>query len=54
MRIRRDLFIPAILALGAAASLLTGSVMPVAAAYAPSAHVQAAAASANPNMFYRG
>jgi hypothetical protein len=50
MRIRRDLFIPAILALGVAGSLLTGSAMPVAAAYAPSVHVQAAA----PNMYYHG
>jgi hypothetical protein len=50
MRIRRDLFIPAILALGVAGSLLTGSAMPVAASYAPSVHVQAAA----PTTFYHG
>ena len=52
MRIRRDLIIPAILALGVAGSLLTGSAMPIAAACAPSVHVQAAAASANPKMVY--
>jgi hypothetical protein len=50
MRIRRDLFIPAILALSVAGSLLTASAMPIAAAYAPSVHVQAAA----PSMGYRG
>jgi hypothetical protein len=54
MRIGRDLIIPAILALGVAGSLLTGSAMPVAAGHAPSVHVQAAAASAGPNIFYRG
>src|ERR1019366_9423818 len=54
MRIRRELFIPAILALGGAGSLLTGSAMPIAAACAPSVHVQAAAASANPKMVYHG
>jgi hypothetical protein len=50
MRIRRDLFIPAILALGVAGSLFTGSAMPIAAAHAPSVNVQAAA----PNMFFHG
>jgi hypothetical protein len=54
MRIRRDLIIPAILALGVAGSLLTGSAVPVAAGHAPSVHVQAAAASANPKMAYHG
>jgi hypothetical protein len=54
MRIRRDLFIPAILTLGVAGSLLTGSAMPVVAAYAPTAHVQVAAASAIPKMLYHG
>jgi hypothetical protein len=52
MRIRRDLIIPAILALGVAGSLLTGSAVPVAAGLAPTVHVQAAAASANPKMVY--
>jgi hypothetical protein len=50
MRIRRDLIIPAILALGVAGSLLTGSAVPVAAGLAPTVHVQAAA----PQMVYRG
>jgi hypothetical protein len=50
MRIRRDLIIPAILALGVAGSLLTGSAVPVAAAHTPSVQVQAAA----PNMFFHG
>jgi hypothetical protein len=50
MRIRRDLIIPAILALGVAGSLLTGSAVPVAAANTPSVHVLAAA----PNMPYHG
>ena len=50
MRIRRDLIIPAILALGVAGSLLTGSAVPVAAAHAPGVQVQAAA----PNVFFHG
>jgi hypothetical protein len=54
MRIGRDLIIPAILALGVAGSLLTGSAMPVAAGPVASVHVQAAAASASPKVFYRG
>ena len=54
MRIRRDLIIPAILALGVAGSLLTGSAVPVAAGLAPSVHVQAATASASPKMVFHG
>lgn len=54
MRIGRAVIIPAVLALGVAASLLTGSAMSAAAGPAPSAHVQAAAVSAAPNTFYHG
>jgi len=54
MRIRRDIIIPAILALSAAGSILAGSAMPVAAAQAPSVHVQAAAKSATPGVMYNG
>jgi hypothetical protein len=38
MRIKRAIVISAILALGAAGSILAGSVVPAAAAQAPSAH----------------
>jgi hypothetical protein len=41
MRIRRAVIIPAILALGAAGSILAGSAAPAVAAQAPSAHVLA-------------
>ena len=54
MRIRRVLIIPVILALGVAGSILSGSAMSAAAGHAPSVHVQGAAASANPNMYYHG
>jgi hypothetical protein len=52
MRIRQAIIIPAILALGAAGSILAAPVIPIAAAHAPSLHVQAAAPSANPNLYY--
>jgi hypothetical protein len=51
MRIGRTIIIPAILALGAAGSILAGSAMPVAAGHAPSVHVQAVAIS---GMYYHG
>jgi hypothetical protein len=51
MRIGRAIIIPAILALGAAGSILAASAMPAAAGPAPSVHVQAAAA---PNTYYHG
>jgi hypothetical protein len=54
MRIGRSIIVPAILALGVAGSLLTGSAIPVAAGHAASVHVQAAAAPASPKMVYRG
>jgi hypothetical protein len=52
MRIGRAIIIPAILALGAAGSIVAGSAMPAVATHAPSLHVQAAATSVNPNLFY--
>ena len=52
MRIGRVIIIPAILVLGAAGSILAGPAIPIAAAHAPSMHVQAAAPSANPNLYY--
>lgn len=42
MRIGRAIIIPAILALGAAGSILAASATPVSAAHARSGHVQAA------------
>ena len=54
MRIGRALIIPAILALGVAGSILSGSAMPVAAVHAPSVHVQAVTVSSVPNMYYHG
>ncbi len=52
MRIGRAIIIPAILALGAAGSILAGSAVPVAAVHAPSVHVQAATVSVNPSTLY--
>jgi hypothetical protein len=52
MRIGRAIIIPAILALGAAGTILAGSAMPIAAGHAPSLHVQAASSSAAPNLYY--
>jgi hypothetical protein len=55
MRIKRTIIIPAILALGAAGSILAGSAVPAVpavAAQAPAAHVLAAAPSASPNSYY--
>jgi hypothetical protein len=54
MRVGRAIIIPAILALGAAGSILAGSAAPVMAAQAPIAHVQAAAPSATPGYVYYG
>jgi hypothetical protein len=51
VRIRRAIIIPAILALGAAGSILAGSATPVAAAHAPSAQVLAAS-RAHPHVYY--
>jgi hypothetical protein len=54
MRIGRAIILPAILALGVAGSLLTGSAMSAAAGHEAGAHVQAAAASAIPDILYHG
>lgn len=50
MAIKRRIIIPAILALGAAGSILVGSTAPAVAAQGHSAHVVAAA----PHTFYHG
>ena len=47
MRIRRAIIIPAILALGAAGSLLTGVASAATVTAAPAAH-------SSPNVYYRG
>jgi hypothetical protein len=52
MRIRRTIIIPAILALGAAGSILAGSAASAAAAQASAVHVVAATASASPNFVH--
>jgi hypothetical protein len=52
MRFGRAIIAPAILALGAAGSILAGSAVPAAAAQVPSAHVQATASYACPYMHY--
>jgi hypothetical protein len=50
MRIARTIVIPAILTLGVAGSLLSGSAIPVAAQHPATVHVLAAA----PHMVYHG
>jgi hypothetical protein len=52
MLIRRAVIVRAILALGAAGSILAGSVASVAMAQAPSAYVVAAAPSATTHTHY--
>ena len=52
MRIGRAIIIPAIIALGATGSVTAGSVMPVVAAPAHSAHVQTVTASAIAGVRY--
>jgi hypothetical protein len=52
MRIGRVLSIPAILVLGVAGSILSGSAMPVATVHAPAVHMQPAAVSLAPQMYY--
>jgi hypothetical protein len=54
MSVKKSVIIPAILALGAAGSILTGSAASVAAAQAPTVHVVAATSSAGPNFHYHG
>jgi hypothetical protein len=52
MRIGRAIIIPAILALGVAGSLLTGSAMSAAAAHQATVNVHVAALTARPDTFY--
>jgi hypothetical protein len=52
MRIGRAIFIPAILALGAAGSILASSAAPVAAAFTPGAHVQSSTSSGDTRLYY--
>jgi hypothetical protein len=52
MRIGRAIIIPAIIALGAAGSILSASAMPAAAGHAPSVHIQASGTSPVPKVFY--
>jgi hypothetical protein len=55
MRIGRTVLIPAILALGVAASVLAGAEMSAAAAGTPSVHVQqVTATTVSPLMHYHG
>ncbi len=52
MRIKRAIIIPALLALGAAGSVMAGSAVPLAAAHAPAVHASALAANGGPAVFY--
>jgi len=54
MRIGRIVVIPSILALSVAGAVLTGSGISAAVTHAPSAHVQASASSAGPDVYYHG
>jgi hypothetical protein len=54
MRIKRAVIIPAILALGAAGSILAASAAPVAASQASSIHVVSTGISASPDTMYDG
>ncbi len=52
MHIGRAIIIPAILALGASASILAGSAVAVSVAQAPAAHVHLTDSSKVSNLFY--
>ncbi len=52
MRTMRSVIIPAILALGAAGSILAGSAAPAVVAQAPAAHVLAVAHADTPSVYY--
>ena len=54
MRIGRKIIIPAILALGAAGSILASSAASATVAQAPAAHVLATTSHAIPNLYYHG
>jgi hypothetical protein len=51
MRIGRAIIIPAVLALGVAGSVLTGSAISVAATHAPRVHVQSGTDAVKPDIF---
>jgi hypothetical protein len=53
MSIRRTIIIPAILALGAAGSILASSAATAAVAQAPAAHVLAATSTVQPSLHYQ-
>jgi hypothetical protein len=52
MHIGRAIIIPAIIALGAAGSIMSSSAMSAATAHAPVVHAQAVGASPIPNIYY--
>jgi hypothetical protein len=52
MRVGRKIIIPAILALGAAGSILASSAATAAVAQAPASHVVATTAHASPSLYY--
>jgi hypothetical protein len=54
MRIGRAIIIPAILALGVAGSVLSGSAMAATAQHTPSVHSHAVAARISPDILYHG
>ncbi len=54
MRIRRAIIIPAVLALGVAGSVLSGSEIALAAGHAPSVHMPAPAPPAVFGLYYHG
>jgi hypothetical protein len=51
MRIGRAIIIPAVLALGVAGSVLSGSAISAATGHAPSVHVQTVASSAGHKVY---
>lgn len=54
MRIGRAILIPAILVLGTATPVLSGSGISAAAGHAPSAHVLVSTSSVIPHPYYHG
>src|SRR5258708_28504588 len=52
MRIRRPVIVPALVALGAAGLILSGSAISPTASHAPAVHAQAASTTIGPNMYY--
>ena len=52
MSFGRAVIIPAILALGAAGSILAGSAVPAAAALSPASHIQSPTTFMKPGLYY--